>query len=136
MIDCKLRIVVAASLSAALLACATPATEVRVPTMSMHQALDASQASVSQFRSLPEPVPALSSAPLPPGAQRPLLSTPDIRLAYLYEWVDGDGNRHFGEWVAIPVSGFHWIMNDGSRSAMPLTTPAAEETPHGEVAHR
>jgi hypothetical protein len=100
--------------------CAVPATEVQVPTMSMRQALDATQASETPIHARQELAPSLVPAALPPGAQRPLLSTPDIRLAYLYEWVDEEGDRHFGEWVAIPISGFHWIMSDGSRSTLPL----------------
>jgi hypothetical protein len=35
-------------------------------------------------------------------------------MAYLYEWVDGEGNKHFGGWVAIPLTGFDWVMTDGS----------------------
>jgi hypothetical protein len=39
-------------------------------------------------------------------------------MAYLYEWVDAEGNRHFGNWVAIPLTGFDWVMGDGSSSAL------------------
>ncbi|HEX7157362.1 MAG TPA: hypothetical protein VF229_09130, partial [Burkholderiaceae bacterium] len=56
--------------------------------------------------------------PGPPGAPRPLLTAPDVRMAYLYEWVDAEGNRHFGGWVAIPLRGFDWVMSDGSRGAL------------------
>jgi hypothetical protein len=35
-------------------------------------------------------------------------------MAYLYEWVDAEGNKHFGGWVAIPLAGFDWVMTDGS----------------------
>ncbi len=59
-----------------------------------------------------------------------MLTAPDVRLAYLYEWIDTEGNKHFGEWVAIPVAGFDWIMSDGARQSLDGSTgdvaPAAE----------
>lgn len=94
--------------------CAAPATDVAIPTESMHDALQQAQA-------LRAPEPAAEAAQLrparsvaPPGAPQPNLAPPDVRMAYLYEWVDADGNKHFGSWVAIPLRGFDWIMNDGS----------------------
>jgi len=94
--------------------CATPATQVVVPTESMHDALqqarNANRPDASFEASLYRP--ALSAAP--PGAPRPVLAPPDIRMAYLYEWVDSEGNKHFGGWVAIPLAGFDWVMTDGS----------------------
>ena len=59
----------------------------------------------------------------PPGAPQPVLAPPDIRMAYLYEWVDSEGNKHFGGWVAIPLVGFDWAMTDGSNP--PLSPPSA-----------
>jgi len=101
----------ACSIAVLLAACATPATEVHVDTMSMHDALDRSRAAARL------PLPGRSPAPPPrPSSQapQPILSAPDIRLAYLYEWIDAEGNKHFGSWVAIPVSGYDWVMLDGS----------------------
>jgi len=86
---------------------------------------------LEQARSGPRAEPA-NEAPLrrslrssaPPGAPQPLLAPPDVRMAYLYEWVDSEGNKHFGGWVAIPLAGFDWVMSDGSSSQIghPKTT--------------
>ncbi len=101
-----------------LYGCAIPATQVEIPTLPMQAALDLSRQTAIPVPKAPEPLPRLVAAPIPKGAPRPLLSTPDVRLAFLYEWVDSEGNKHFGEWVAIPVSGFDWIMGDGARESM------------------
>jgi len=109
-----------------LAACATPATEVAVPTMPMRDALELAH---DQAESSPMPAsgaPRLVAAHIPQGAPRPLLTAPDVRLAYLYEWIDGEGNKHFGEWVAIPVAGFDWIMTDGMRRPMDKTAGATD----------
>lgn len=103
---------------ACLCACAVPATQVEVPTMSMRNALDLARQPSPSAPAPPDPVPRLAPAPIPKGAPRPMLSSPDVRLAYLYEWVDAEGNKHFGEWVAIPVAGFDWIMSDGAQEAI------------------
>jgi hypothetical protein len=123
-----------ASAAAALLlgACAVPATDVKVATMPMRSALELSRE--SSGASVPprkDSVPHLVAADIPPGAPRPLLSAPDVRLAYLYEWVDGEGNKHFGEWVAIPVSGFDWVMSDGLHK--PIDGRAAQPAPAMEA---
>jgi hypothetical protein len=120
-----------AALAAVLLAgCAVPATQVEVSTLPMRSAFELSRQAASPPAAAADPVPRLVPAPLPRGAQRPLLSAPDVRLAYLYEWIDTEGNKHFGEWVAIPVAGFNWIMNDGAHQALDGSTgdaaPAAE----------
>jgi hypothetical protein len=66
----------------------------------------------------------------PPGAPQPVLAPPDIRMAYLYEWVDEEGNKHFGGWVAIPLAGFDWVMTDGSNPQLRDSgTDAAESGP-------
>jgi hypothetical protein len=122
----------AAALAAAMLgACATPATQVEVPTLPMRDALEQARQQAILVPPRADPLPKLLAPVLPEGAPRPLLSTPDVRLAYLYEWVDFEGNKHFGEWVAIPVSGFDWIMSDGGREPLNGSTggnpPAAEK---------
>jgi len=71
----------------------------------------------------------LTPSVAPPGAPRPLLAPPDIRMAYLYEWVDGEGNKHFGGWVAIPLSGFDWVMTDGSNMKLEGRPDAEEAKP-------
>jgi len=111
-----------ACVAAAVAACAIPATQVEVPTLSMRGAFDLAHPSSNAPADRPEPTPRLVPAPLPKGAQRPMLSSPDVRLAYLYEWIDTEGNKHFGEWVAIPVAGFDWIMSDGAHQALDGST--------------
>ncbi len=117
----------------AVLGCAIPATDVAVPTQSMQQALRDARASHpgSQDSDVPRQRPAHGSAP--PGAPRPALAAPDIRMAYLYDWIDREGNKHFGGWVAIPLAGFDWIMSDGSNA--PLLAPAGPDRSASD-AHR
>lgn len=109
-----------------LTSCAVPATKVSVPTMSMGQALQ--QARRDSLRNL-------ATAPvIPPrlgdgvagvtisqstisrfAIPRPAVRPPDIRMAFLYSWVDSEHNKHFGSWVAIPVSDFAWA--DGEHAS-------------------
>jgi len=117
-------IAVRACLVTRLAACAVPATEVSVPTMPMRQALELAMAEGKMPNQTAGGPARLSAAAAPPGAPQPLLSTPEVRLAYVYEWVDPDGNKHFGEWVAIPIAGFDWLMNDGTRA--PVDPPSRE----------
>jgi len=107
-------------------ACATPATQVAVPTESMHDALQQARSvhRTEPYLEAPLHRPALSVGP--PGAPRPVLAPPDIRMAYLYEWVDAEGNKHFGGWVAIPLAGFDWVMTDGSNVELD-TRPSTNE---------
>jgi len=111
----RLRLGIAASTLALLCGCAVPATEVAVTTMPMREALDRVRA---ESGANPDRASALAPPPasMPAGTPQGLISAPDVRLAFLYEWIDAEGNRHFGEWVAIPVTGFDWVMDDGSRA--------------------
>ena len=52
------------------------------------------------------------------------MSSPDVRMAYLYEWVDPGGNRHFGGWVAVALGGFDWVLGDGTQA--PAQAEAAD----------
>ena len=127
---CQLCTTVLAALAAA--GCAIPATDVQVPTMSMHAALERARAEppiVTDLR------PVLTRADfVRPQQDQPqtLLSAPQVRLAYLYEWIDTEGNKHFGEWVAIPIGGYDWIMNDGSRARL---DGASHDTPFAPEGH-
>jgi len=102
-----------------LAACAIPATQVQVPTQSMHEALEQARASHAAGPPPEDQIRRGTRAAAPPGAPRPQLATPDVRMAYLYEWIDGEGNQHFGTWVAIPLAGFDWVLHG---------TPAAPTT--------
>lgn len=116
-----------ALLHALLSACAQPATDVQVATMPMHAALE--QARTAALPGPPRAAQPPRPAGMPRGAAQGLLSAPDVRLAYLYEWIDAEGNKHFGEWVAIPIAGFDWIMNDGSLAPVDNAAPPPGE-PH------
>jgi hypothetical protein len=109
-----------------LAGCAIPATKVSVPTESMREALQQARGvrRVEPANEMPLRHHMRSTAP--PGAPLPKLAPPDIRMAYLYEWVDAEGNKHFGGWVAIPLAGFDWVMTDGSNS--PLSDLDAPES--------
>jgi hypothetical protein len=107
-----------AALCTAVASCAVAANDAQVDTIPMRQALDLAR---SQARADVEHVEIQSHlvSPAPPlTPPSGLLTSPDVRFAYLYEWVDPDGNRHFGEWIAIPVGAAQWIMNDGTRSGI------------------
>jgi hypothetical protein len=105
--------------AAAFLAdCATPATQVMIPTESMDTALE--HARGTPRADAPSELPARRPIRFtsPPGAPEPMFVPPDVRMAYLYEWVDTEGNKHFGGWVAIPLAGFDWLMLDGSTAPL------------------
>jgi len=97
-----------------LAGCAVPATQVQVPTQSMHEALQKARSANPPAPTAEAAVRTLVHASAPPGAPRPVLAAPDVRMAYLYEWIDRDGNQHFGAWVAIPLAGFDWVLNPGA----------------------
>lgn len=99
-----------------LAACAVPATEVAVPTMSMTAALDQARAEGTPTGTGAPDAVRLASVKMPASVPAPQMTTPEVRLAYVYEWVDAEGNKHFGEWVAIPIAGFAWVMSDGTRA--------------------
>jgi len=93
--------------------CATPAVEVKVPTMSVPQAWNA--ATRADFGVVEARIePAQGNAGLP----YPVISAPDVRLAYIKPWRDELGNRHFGSWVAIQVDPPRWVSPSGTLEGM------------------
>jgi hypothetical protein len=113
-------------------ACATPASAVKVPTMPMQEALDRTRDRGASTAADPPPAGSVTAAAGAAAAEppRPIITMPDVRLAYLYEWVDGEGNRHFGGWVAIAVTPPRWILSDGDSvtiEARPNQPPTAHE---------
>ncbi len=105
---------VATAAAIVLSACAVPATKVSVPTMSMDQSLKQARRDSLQGLATAPVVPQLhrGAAGTGSGIPRPVIRPPDIRMAYLYSWVDAEHNKHFGSWVAIPVSNFDWDEGD------------------------
>jgi len=112
--------------SALLAGCAIPATQVTVPTESMRDALQQARGARRTEPANEMPLRHQMRSTAPPGAPQPMLAPPDVRMAYLYEWVDAEGNKHFGGWVAIPLAGFDWVMTDGSNAQM--SDPDTEAT--------
>ncbi len=111
--------------------CATPATEVKVPTMNMDAALAESRAAQSPAQAI-KPQARIVRSVLSPDRPAPLVSAPDVRLAYVFEWTDTQGNLHYPGWVAIPVDTFKWIIPDvgtvpmdGSVANSPIATPSS-----------
>jgi len=120
----------------AIAGCATPASDVRVPTMPMRDALAKARtqplATAGAATPAGEQAAALSTIPAdgPIAVPRPALAAPDVRLAWLFDWVDAEGNRHYGSWVAIPVTSARWILSDGA--TVPIAVPRPATTPSGE----
>jgi hypothetical protein len=127
------------AVGAALLAgCATPAVNVKVPTMPMEQAY---RASVQGGVPLAPPAGArIVETTVRPDRPAPVVAAPDIRLAFFYQWVDADGNLHYPSWVAIPVETFRWVLPelggavplDGSRAQVPPAAPAPARGRNGD----
>jgi hypothetical protein len=111
-----------------LAGCATPAVEVKVPTMSVPEAWNAgTRADVGTMEARMEPPGA--ATPGNAGLPYPVVSAPDIRMAYIKPWRDELGNRHFGSWVAIQVNPPRWVSPDGTLERIaPGAAPAAAGT--------
>ncbi len=89
--------------------CATPATQVKVKTMSVEEAWNGSAEHDFSVVKSREVKPSLTSTP-----PVPIISAPDVRLAYIVPWKDEAGNYHYGGWVAVQVNSPKWLLPDGS----------------------
>lgn len=124
--------ILAAACAALVLAgCATPANEVKIPTMPMDAAYAASQEAQGNARQAPESK--IVRAVISPGRPAPLVTAPIVRMVYSYEWIDTEGNMHYPQWLAIQVDTFKWVMPDegpvpmdGSVSRPPLANSGAK----------
>jgi len=113
------------SISALVLSgCATSANEVKVPTKSMEEAWKAT--SSTPERAIDPTAGRLVGAVLRQDQPLPIVSAPDIRMAYIFAGPDGEGNMNYGSWVALPIDSFKWIMPEGGKTPMraPMTMPA------------
>lgn len=127
------RAALAASIASAVLSgCATPAIDVKVPSSSMDEAY---RASVGAFAGAPHPAAArVVATTIRPDRPAPIVAVPDIRLAFLYQWVDTEGNLHYPSWVAIPVEAFRWVVPElapepAGRGTVPLDGSRAQPPP-------
>lgn len=121
----------AACVAIALVGCATPANEVKIPTMPMESAYAASQDAQGNARQAPESK--IVRAVIAPGRPAPLVTAPIVRMAYSYEWIDSEGNMHYPGWLAIQVESFKWVMPDegpmpmdGSVARPPIAIPGGK----------
>jgi len=106
----------------ALAGCATTAAQVKVPTTSME---DAWKATSKETDKLPDaPAGRLVGAVLRQEQPLPVVSAPDIRMAYIFAAPDAEGNMHYGSWVALPIDTFKWLMPEGARMPMAPATSA------------
>jgi len=103
------------SLFAIVLAgCATSATEIKVPTKSMEEAWK----STAPDRGAEGAQGRVVGAVLRQEQPLPVVSAPDIRMAYVFPATDAEGNMHYGSWVALPIDTFKWIMPEGVKAPM------------------
>lgn len=104
------------ALTVVLAGCATSAAEIKVPTVSMEEAWKAGS---TQSGRAAEGTPGrLVGAVLRQEQPLPVVSAPDIRMAYIYSAPDAEGNMHYGSWVALPIDTFKWLMPEGVRLPM------------------
>ena len=101
-------------------ACGTTASQVKVPTMSVKEAWGLRDSHDYE----------VSSREVKPGHPSstvfPVVTAPDIRMAYMRPWKDAAGNYHYGGWIALYVDGPKWVLPDGSIDPIERTTQARQ----------
>ena len=97
--------------------CATPASHVKVPTMTVQEAWN-TRSQQDYAVSSREVKPAQ-----PVGTVFPVVTAPDIRMAYKRPWKDADGNYHYGGWIALYVDQPKWVLPDGSLDPIERAQP-------------
>jgi len=103
-------------------ACTAPGPQVKVPTMSVEQAWTTREPAEFGIATARVVTPSMKAA-----RPYPIVSAPDIRLAYIKPWTDEAGNRHYGNWVAIQVDNPKWVLPDGSLE--PIDTTQSQSRP-------
>lgn len=104
----------------------------------MEQALQASIA--ASATAIPQSVQSqLVYSTVRPDRPVPLVAAPDVRLAFIYPWVDAEGTLHLPNWVAIPVRDFRWVVPDrgtvpmdGTVRQMPPADPLVQRETRGQ----
>jgi Type IV conjugative transfer system lipoprotein (TraV) len=102
---------------ALLTGCATPASRVKVTTLSVQEAWN-QRANQDYGIAAREVKPAH-----PAGSVFPVVSAPDIRMAYMRPWKDDAGNYHYGGWIALYVDPPKWVLPDGSLDPIERVSP-------------
>lgn len=109
--------------------CATPAVNVKVPTSTMDEAYRASvSGTTAPSTGAGRASARIVETTIRPDRPAPIVAAPDIRLAFLFQWVDADGNLHYPSWVAIPVEPFRWVVPDLG-GTMPLDGSRSQQRP-------
>lgn len=104
------------ALAVVLSGCASTAAEIKVPTTSMEEAWNSTP--VQSSRANDGVQGRVVGAVLRQEQPLPVVSAPDIRMAYIYSAPDAEGNMHYGSWVALPIDTFKWLMPEGARLPM------------------
>jgi hypothetical protein len=58
----------------------------------------------------------------------PAITPPDIRMAYVYSWVDREGTMHFPSWTAVVVRDYQWVVP--GLGVTPLTGGQGQPAPN------
>ena len=111
-------------LALTLAGCTTPGARVAVPTMSVEQAWTTGR--TVEVAPVAARVIDAGGAPTRP---QPLMSAPQVRLAYIKPWTDAAGNRHYGSWIALPVDAPQWVLPDGTLPPVDTTRPQSHPAP-------
>lgn len=129
----RVRRCAAVSAAGALLAgCATPAVDVKVPTSSMDEAYRVSVGAGTSTAAAAARNPArIVETTIRPDRPAPVVAAPDIRLAFIYQWVDAEGSLHYPSWVAIPVETFRWVVPElaPANGTLPLDGSRSQPAP-------
>lgn len=102
--------------------CATPGDQVKVPTMSVEDAWNN-----KSTKELAAPVSRIMTPSEKAPAPYPIITAPEVRLAYAKPWTDKDGVRHFGAWIAIQTESSKWVLPDGTLE--PITSNSQQGQP-------
>lgn len=127
------KIVIAVAALVALSGCATPATKVKVPTMSVDQAYQSAQ-QTSELAQLAKSYAGVAEPAYRPAPAVGIVTAPVVRMVYEKPWVDSDNNKHFGGWIAVPVQGYQWVMAEGAPIPFRDDSVAADLPPSSDQA--
>lgn len=129
----KGRILIAGLALIELAGCATPATQVKVATMSVDAAYKAAQ-QTGELGELAKSYATVADPAYRPAPSVGIVTAPVVRMVYEKPWVDSDNNKHFGGWIAVPVQGYQWVMSDGAPIPFREDAVAADLPPSSDQA--
>lgn len=113
-----------------LVACGTPPLEVKVPTQSMQDAYRASSGGFIGSSADAKVESRIIRSVVTSDRPVPVVTPPDIRMAYVYAWVDSDGTVHYPSWTGIAVKDFQWVIP--SLGTIPMNGSLQQTPPQPE----